>query len=226
MTLVPKYWYLAEFTLSQKLSKSQLDHICGHLVITHFRKGEQIQLNSGDRDNVYFLKRGAVKIVTDYDSGEEGIKHLVKQGDIFGLLNVIESETANDSAVAIIDSTICMISSSTLRQMMKGNTNLNNHLFKLAGLRIQKLERRLEDLIYKDAETRIREFITGYIKDFGERSGEKLVAKNMLSNRDIGKLTCTSRQTVNKVLNKLKLEGYLHFDKNEMLMEHKNLSKS
>ena len=200
--------------------------MCGHLVITHFKKGEQIQFNSGIRDNVYFLNSGAFKIVTNYDSGEEGINHLVKQGEIFGLLNVIESETANDSAVAIIDSTIFTMNSSTLRQMMQENTNLNNHLFKLAGRRIQKLERKLEDLIYKDAETRIREFITGYLKDFGEQSGARTVAKNMLSNRDIGKLTCTSRQTVSKVLNKLKLKGYLHFDKNEMLIEHKNLSKS
>ena len=226
MTLTPRYWYLSEFTLSQKLTRSQLDRVCNHLAITCFRKGEQIELISGEEGIVCFLKRGAAKIVAGNTGGKECIKHLVKQGEIFGLLNVFESESPNDRAVAIIDSTICTINSLTLRQIMQENTGLNNHMLKLAGLRIQKLERRLENLIYKNAETRVREFITGYLKDFGEQSGERMVAKNMLRNGDIGELTRTSRQTVNKVLNELKMKGHLHFDKNEMWMKTKTQLKS
>ena len=197
--------------------------MCQHLVMRNFKKGERIQLNSIKGSDIYFLKRGAAKIATSYDNGEEDIKYLIGEGEIFGILNVIEGENENDSAVAMEDSLICVIDSNTLKGMMLENTKLNNHLFKLAGLRIKKLERKLEALVYKSAETRVKEFITDYLKDFGERSGDSLVARNMLSNKDIGKLTSTSRQTVNKVLNQLKGKGYLHFDKNIMLMEYKNL---
>ena len=225
MTLVPKYWHLEHFTFSEKLTRDEMEHMCQHLVMKRFKKGERIRLNSGKGGDVYFLKQGVVKITTDYDSGEEGIKHLVKEGEIYGILNVMKGENVNDFAIAIEDCIIFIIDVLTLKQMMIENKNLNNHLFKLAGLRIQKLERKLASLIYKNAETRVKEFIIEYLTDFGQESGEALVAKNMLSNKDIGKLTSTSRQTVNKVLNELKLQGYLHYDHQTMVMERKNLFK-
>ena len=223
MRLTPRYWHLADFKLSQKLTRNELKYMSTHLVMTHFKKGAKLELNNGETGDVYFLKKGTAKIITDNDSGEEEIKYLIKRGDIFGILNVMDGENENDSAVAIEDSLICTVDSVTLKGLMVENTKLNNHLFKLAGLRIQKLERRLEALVYKNAETRVKEFITEYVRDFGEESGAELVVKNMLSNKDIGKLTSTSRQTVNKVLNDLKDNGYLHFDKNVMLIARKNL---
>jgi len=189
-----------------------------------FKKGERIVLNAGKGGDIYFLKTGTAKITGNSDTGEEAIKYLVNQGEIFGILNLIEGENANDFVVAMEDSLICVIDSTTLEDMIVNNSNLNNHLFKLAGLRIQKLERKLEALVYKNAETRIKEFVEDYIKNFGEESGNALVAKNMLSNKEIGKLTSTSRQTVNKVLNELKLKGHLDFDKDVMLMKSKHLT--
>ena len=223
MEKTPKYWHLTRFNLSKKLTSEEMDYLCQHLVMLNFKKGERIELNPGSGGEIYFLKGGAAKIISNFDSGEEDIKYLINEGEIFGILNLIDGENPNDCAVAIDDSIICIIDSSTLEELMGGNSKLNNHLFKLAGLRIQKLERKLEALVYKNAETRIKEFVVQYLRDFGQQSDNGLVAKNILSNKEIGKLTSTSRQTVNKVLNELKLNGYLHFDKNIIRMECKHL---
>ena len=196
-----------------------MEYMCKHIVMRCFKKGERLELNSGTGGEVYFLKMGAAKITGYSDCGEEDIKYLINEGEIFGLLNVMDGENPNDHAVAIDDSLICILDSLTLKAMMEQNSRLNNHLFKLAGLRIRKLERKLEALVCKNAETRIREFIVEYLKDFGQQLDNGLVAKNILSNNEIGKLTSTSRQTVNKVLNKLKLTGHLHYDKNVLKME-------
>ena len=219
----PKYWHLSKFSLSKKLSKDEMDYLCKHLIMVNFKKGEQIKLNRRKEGDVYFIKKGAAKIIANKNSGEEDIKYLINNGEIFGLLNMIEGENENDRAVAMEDALLCVIDSSTLKDMMATNLKLNNHLFKLAGLRIQKLERKLENLVYKNAETRIKEFIVEYLKDFGEKSGDTVIAKNLLSNKDIGKLTSTSRQTVNRVLNKLKFQGFFDFDKNRMMIESENL---
>ena len=45
-------------------------------------------------------------------------------------------------------------------ELMEKHKSLKNGILKIYGLRIQKLERRLHDLLYKDSSTRIREFIT------------------------------------------------------------------
>jgi CRP/FNR family transcriptional regulator len=54
-----------------------------------------------------------------------------------------------------------------MEELMVKHKSLKNGLLNIYGLRIQKLERRLHDLLYKDSPTRIREFISGYLEEFG-----------------------------------------------------------
>lgn len=97
---------------------------------------------------------------------------------------------------------------------MQEHKSLKNGVLKIYGFRIKKLERRPNDLIYKDSKTRITEFITNYINEFGEKNDNgKLVANNLLSHKDIVNLTNTSRQTVNNVLSTLRKEKVINYDK-------------
>ena len=223
MNRQPEFWHLASFDLSKKLTTDEMQYMRKNLTMVPFKKGDQIELNRANVKDVYFMKRGAVKIIDDRASGEEDIQYLIHEGEIFGILNLIEGMDENSRAIAMEDSLICIIDSLTLKKLMATNIKLNNHIFKLAGLRIQKLERKLGSLVYKNAETRIKEFVTEYLRDFGENSGDTVIAKNLLVNKDIGKLTSTSRQTVNKVLNELKLQGFFDFDRNRMMIKSENL---
>ncbi|MEP5601303.1 MAG: helix-turn-helix domain-containing protein, partial [Algibacter sp.] len=90
-----------------------------------------------------------------------------------------------------------------------------NGVLKIYGLRIQKLERRLHDLLYKDSATRIREFISDYLEEFGEKNDIGiLTAKNLLSHKEIANLTNTSRQTVSNVLSTMRKDGVIDYDIN------------
>jgi CRP/FNR family transcriptional regulator len=182
----------------------------------HFKRGLQIGLENNATKNVYFLKKGTIKIVSLCSNGEELIRDIIKKGDIFGILGLLQGESEDDYAVAMEDTVVCIIDAATLQKMMSENQNLNNYIFKLAGIRIKKLERRLESLIYKDAKTRVQEFVFDYLNEFGIESGEFVVADFLLNNKDIGRLTSTSRQTVNKTLNHLRTKGIIDFDNNAL----------
>ncbi len=191
--------------------------MCSTMEMKHFKKGTELELGQKKiASDVFFLKRGAVKIVTYTKDGEEVIKHLIKKGDVFGIMSLIDIENNDDYAVAIDDSLVCVISSGYLKKMMEENQKLNNYIFKLIGIRIKKLERNLSELMYKDASSRIENFIIDYVKDFGIDEGDFVVAKNLLSNKEIGKLTSTSRQTVNKTMNSLKENHIIDFDNSKI----------
>jgi CRP/FNR family transcriptional regulator len=97
--------------------------------------------------------------------------------------------------------------------LMQQHKSLKNGLLKIYGLRIQKLERRLNDLLYKDSSTRIREFILDYIEEFSETNDEgNAVAKNLLSHKEIANLTNTSRQTASNVLSIMRKEGVIDYN--------------
>ena len=164
----------------------------------------------GTKKVFFFLKKGTVKIV---DSESNTVKYIVKKGNIFGELSLYDKQAANEEkAYALEDSIICYIKSNQMEELMEKHKSLKNGILKIYGIRIKKLERRLQDLIYKDSASRIKEFVTEYVRDFGEEEKRQVLwQKNLLSHQDIANLTNTSRQTVNNVLSNLRRERLIDY---------------
>ena len=185
--------------------------ICEILEMDNIQKGKPIKLDDEHKDSVFFLKRGSVKII---NTTNDTVKYVVKRGNIFGELALYNKEAATEEAAyALEDCVICYIESEQMEELMEKHKSLKNGVLKIYGLRIQKLERRLHDLLYKDSTTRIKEFITDYLEEFGETNeAGKLEAKNLLSHKEIANLTNTSRQTVSNVLSTMRKDGLIDYN--------------
>ena len=185
--------------------------ICEILDMENIQKGQVIDLSSEHKKNIFFLKKGTVKIV---NSKNDTVKYIVKRGNIFGELALYNKEAAAEEvAYALEDCVICYIESKQMDELMEKHKSLKNGILKIYGLRIQKLEIRLHDLLYKDSSTRIREFITYYLDEFGEiNETGQLSAKNLLSHKEIANLTNTSRQTVSNVMSTMRKEGMIDYN--------------
>lgn len=202
MKTLTKYWFLEGFNLFKKLGMSSMMKMCDLLEMEHLDKGSCIDIGNRSKKCVFFLKKGTVKIV---NSENNTTKYLVQAGNIFGELSLYDKQAASEEiAEALEDSIICYIESDMMVALMEKHKTLKNGVLKIYGLRIRKLENRLQDLIYKDSRTRISEFVHAYVKEFGIDETYTITAKNLLSHRDIANLTNTSRQTVNNVLSSMR----------------------
>jgi CRP/FNR family transcriptional regulator len=114
--------------------------------------------------------------------------------------------------VAMSDCVVCFMKVKDLEELMSLNPQLSNHINKLIGFRIKRIERRLESLIFKDAKTRIVEFIKDLGIEYGTKENGRMKVKNFLSHEDIAKITSTSLQTVTRVLNELKEQGKIFYN--------------
>ncbi len=211
MNTFTKYWFLEGFNLFNKLGRLTMLRMCEILEMDNIEKGDTIYLTNKNKKNVFFLKKGTVKIV---DAKNNDVKYILKKGNIFGELSLYNEEAATkEKAIALEDCIICFIESERMEQIMLKHKSLKNEILKLYGIRIKKLERKLHDLVYKDSSTRIQEFITDYINQFGRPNEKGIVtAKNMLSHKDISNLTNTSRQTVSNVLSQLRTENIIDYN--------------
>ncbi len=211
MNTFTKYWFLEGFNLFNKLGRITMLRMCEILEMDNIEKGDTIYLTDKNKKNIFFLKKGTVKII---DTQNHNIKYILKKGNIFGELSLYNEEAATkEKAIALEDSVICFIESERMEQIMSKHKSLKNEILKLYGIRIKKLERKLHDLVYKDSSTRIQEFITDYINQFGNPNEKGIVtAKNMLSHKDISSLTNTSRQTVSNVLSQLRTENIIDYN--------------
>lgn len=207
-----RLWYLEQFNLMERLNKEEMMRLADSTVMKNYNKNASIIFSESSRRYIYFLKKGVIKIGSYTSSGDEDFKYLLKEGSIFGELALVDSENPNDLAIAVEDCLVCLIDVPTMEDMMQKNKKLNNEIIKIMGLRIKKLERRIESILFKDARTRIVEFIADFVKDFGQLENGVFRVRNYLTNSDIAKLTSTSRQTVNAVLNELRNAALIQYD--------------
>ncbi|HRG07454.1 MAG TPA: Crp/Fnr family transcriptional regulator, partial [Cyclobacteriaceae bacterium] len=135
-----------------------------------------------------------------------------------GELALAGEDVRKDFAQAMENTTICPLSLEELKALMKDNKELSFKLLKLIGLRLIKLERKLELLVYKDARTRIIEFLKDTAAWKGKKVGFETMIPTRLTHKDIAALTGTSRQTVTTILNELKEKNLINFDRKQILI--------
>lgn len=214
-----KLWHLERINIFKDLSKEQLDEINQVASMKTLEKGNYIYFPDEPSRVIFLLKEGRVKIGTYSDDGKEIIKAILEPGEIFGELAVAGQETRTDFA-QVLDSNVklCAISKGEMLSILNSIPMLNLKITHLIGLRLQRMERRFESLIFKDARDRIVDFIRTTTLEKGRQVGYEWVLKHKLTHQDIANLTATSRQTVTIVLNELREKGIIKFDRRSILI--------
>ena len=177
-----------------------------------------IEDNSND---LYFVATGRVKLANNSNNGKENIKSIVYEGDLFGEMGVLDEEFAQrrDFAQTMEDDTvICSISYENMRLLMLEYPMLNKKLVKKISKRLRRTEHRLESIMFKDARTRLIDFIKDMAKDLGKPVGHEVLVKHRLTHQEIASITAISRQKVTTLLNELKQENLIHLERKSLLI--------
>ncbi|RLD74182.1 MAG: Crp/Fnr family transcriptional regulator [Bacteroidetes bacterium] len=219
-----KLWYLENFNLFEGMSEKEMKMV---ETITHMKtinKDQFIYFPETPSSSVFFLKKGRVKIVSYSEDGKEIIKKILWPGEIFGELGLIDDELKRtDFSQAMDDDVlICAMDKDEMVKMMSMNTKLNIKVMKLIGLRLRRVERRVESLICKSARTRLVEFIKELAEERGKKVGTETLIKHHLTHQDIANLNAISRQKTTSIMNELRDENIINFDRNSILVRDLN----
>lgn len=183
-----------------------------------FKKGDYIYLPDQSSDKVFFLNEGRVKIGTYGENGKEITKAILNKGEVFGELAMIGEDKRRDFAYAMEDSVACVLTTDEMKSMMKDHSGLSLFFMKIMGSRVLEMEQRLESLVFKDSRSRIIEYLVDLVKKSGQRVGYEWVVRKFITHQEIANLTATSRQTVTTVLNELRGNNLLTFNRKRLLV--------
>jgi CRP-like cAMP-binding protein len=188
-------------------------------VMNKFSKNEFIYFPEDVPHYIYMVAEGRIKIGSYTDDGKEIVKAILGPGELFGELALTGEVKRNDFAQAMDNMTIvCPMSIDEMKEMMSNNDPLSFKVMKLIGLRLRKTERRLESLVFKDARTRIVEFLKDQAIEKGKKVGFETMIPSHFTHKDIASLTGTSRQTVTTILNDLREKNLINFDRRKILI--------
>lgn len=184
-----------------------------------YKKSDYVYFEQDAANKIYLIEKGKIKIGYYTEDGTEVVKSILSKGELFGEKAILGEEIRNEFAQSIDNSTsICSISITTMHDLMRDNRTFSLKIYKFLGFRFKKLERRLQLILFKDIRTRFLEFIKELCEEYGydcEKSGDKVI-QHPYTQKDIASLIGTSRSNLNVLMNELKEENIINFNRKEI----------
>lgn len=188
-----------------------------------YGKKDYIYFEDDSANKVYLIEKGKVKIGYYTERGEERIKAILSKGELFGEKAILGQEKRDEFAMSLTEATsICPVSVETMHELMRDNRNFSFRVYKIIGFRIKRLERRLELIMFKDAETRVEEFLKELAEDYGHccpDTGDTII-KHPYTQKEIAHLIGTSRPTFNSIMNKFREANKIDFNRKEIRLKY------
>ncbi|MBI1315528.1 helix-turn-helix domain-containing protein [bacterium] len=208
------FWFFDDVNLFEVMCPHKIKVFREEGHFKEYKKGEVIYFSEDPANTLYLIANGKVKLLSYTESGEEAVRHILGRGELFGERALLGESTRDEIAESMVEGTvICPVRIDEVHELMKDNAEFSFKVFRFIGLKLSKLERRVEALVFKDVRQRLVEFIGELAEERGEQQAGDLVVDLNLTHKDIASLIGTSRQTVTSMLNELRKEGLLDFDR-------------
>ena len=212
-------WYFDNVNLFKILCPHKYPAYKENHSLDLYKKSDYIYFEKDNANKIYLIDSGKVKIGYYTESGDEIVKAILTKGEIFGEKAILGVDKRNEFAQSIDNNTsICPVSKDTMYDLMRDNVSVSFKIYKFIGLRMKKLERRLQLLLFKDVKTRLLEFLNELCEEYGydcEKTGDKVIV-HPYTQKDIASLLGTSRPTLNTVMNELKDAQEITFNRKEI----------
>ncbi|MGR3809246.1 Crp/Fnr family transcriptional regulator [Jiulongibacter sp. NS-SX5] len=222
------YWYLHDHNLFKNLSPRDLEEICFIAKYKKAKRGEIIFFSDENQGRIYTLKSGKVKIVRIDEYGNEQIKDILQKGDLFGQLVQEESSHTNEYAIVLTDQVVfCSFKAADFERFIENKPEVAIKYTKWMGLWFRRMENRYSNIMFKDVRTRMLLFLQDMARQEEEYNAEEIIeVSNYLTHQDISSLICSTRQTVTGLLNQLKSEDIITYDRKRLSINKVKLEQA
>lgn len=215
-------WFFENVNLFHFLCPHKYSQFSNNHTFLNYNKGEFIYMEEDKSDKIYLINTGKIKLGYITDEGDEVIMAILNKGEIFGEKAIFDTITRNEFAQVLDNNTsVCSVTQDVMNELLKNDTDFNVSINKFIAYRFKKLERRIQLLLFKDTKTRLKEFIKELDEDYGiinTCSGETVI-QHPYSQKELSILIGTSRPTINIILNDLKTEKYLDFNRKKIILK-------
>jgi len=220
-------WFFDNIDVFQILCPHRIKEYEDHHNFSDYKKNEPIYFEEDSATKIFLITSGKVKIGYTLENGDEIITSILSKGQIFGEKAILGEDKRKEFARATENNTsICVIPIDLALEMLRGNKEFSVKFYKFIGFKFKKLERRLQIMLFKDAKTRLLEFLIDLSEEYGytnQITGD-LVIKHPFTQKEIGTFIGVSRPTMNILLNELQQDQIILFERNQIIM-YKNKVK-
>ncbi|MFO7853363.1 MAG: Crp/Fnr family transcriptional regulator [Bacteroidota bacterium] len=198
-------------SIFKNLKLSEREVLVKNHSYAHYRKGEIIYKEGEKPPGLLCLASGKVKIFKEGVGGREQILRMVKPAGLPGFRALFAGAAYSASAIAIEDSTICIIERDTFFRLVKESPELSLSIIKMLSLELGFSNNRTVSLTQKHIRGRLAESLIVLKDIYGfEKDGKTINA--YLSREDIANLSNMTTSNAIRTLSTFASEEVISID--------------
>lgn len=217
---------LAQFSLFSVLNQEELYKVQAITTKRTYQKKEFVFMEGEKKEAVFFIQSGAVKTFKVDKNGNEQIMNILHEGEMFPHIGFFDESPYPATAEVIQKAELLLIPINDFENLMLSHPQIAVKMMKIMSQKTSTLTQRIQTLISQDILHRVVFSLIRLALESGKQNRNKVFIDIPITNRDFANMIGSTRETVNRVLNQLKKENLIDFNRNGILINDINKLKT
>ncbi len=169
--------------------------------------------------------QGTVKIYTSNSSNEEKILTILKAGDSFGELSLIDGKPRSASAETLETCILYTLTGQDFLNLLQANFEITRSIMAELCTRLRDTNQHVHDLTFLDARTRVIKNLIVLANKQGKRNGTEISIKMALNFDELAGMAGVTKNALQEVIRDLESRNILKISPSEFTLNLANLRK-
>jgi CRP-like cAMP-binding protein len=193
------------------IDETGIDAIRRYVYEKKAERGELL-LSEGDKaDRLFFVVEGVVKVFKTSPDGKEQILRIIRPGESFNDVPVLDGGLSLVSAAAMGPVVLYAIKKTDMEALLRERTLIAFNVIRVLSQRVIELISLVEDLSFRHVTGRVAKMLLEY-------AGDKEGARPHLTQQEMAAVIGTAREMVGRSLKSLESEGAIRMERNQIVI--------
>jgi len=191
---------LKRVPLLAKLNDSELEQIISQCVRRECEKDQVLFVEEEVGQTLFIILRGTVKITRTSDEGKEVILTILKSGDFFGELSLLDGKGRSATVISMEEVELLTLRRSEFLLIIEKFPHIAIELLKVLADRIRKCDVQIENLTLQDAVGWVGAPLIHVAEQTGYKRGKSIIIPKLPVQQDLANMAGTARETISRVM--------------------------
>lgn len=184
-----------------------------------YKDSEIIEGGKSKLNYIYFIKSGLVRQYFIDLEGKEKTLLILKSGDIFGEVTMIQGDADMVISQADLDCVVNKIEKEKFNKILEDNPTINKEIMIMLSSKFRILMFQLYDYSFFDMKIKLYNLLCRLSIQHGKDTEDGRLIEMNLTHEKLAAMTGSTRSTITKLINELEEEGYIKRKKNFIIVK-------
>ena len=210
---------LKNVPLFEELGNDEVHALAEVSMVRHVPEDAIILLAEEEGDTLFVIVDGRVKVTVLSEDGREVILSILKDGDIFGEMSLLDGKPRSASVIATDDTELIILRRTDFLSRLERYPQMASKMLSTLATRLRRTNRQVESLALLNVYGRIAGTLLQLAEDQGVSEDRGIVIPERPIHQEIANMAGTTRETVSRVLNDLERRDYIQRDGRKIVIQ-------